>query len=103
MSKYIILLLGLTSCVLLQLVITTGATEIPLILFNNNSNGINYDYLSEGRDVILTVNSTKAYEMRYDRIKGLDFDINDKYIVWSNDRYPYSLGIAIVLVGICER
>lgn len=61
-----------------------------LIFFNNEDNGINYEWLdSEGSDRVITAeNSTQLYQTKF-KIKSMDYDLDDQYMVWSSNEYPY--------------
>ncbi|XP_054163706.1 low-density lipoprotein receptor-related protein 1-like isoform X2 [Oppia nitens] len=76
---------------------------LPIILFNNDDNAIHYDFISDdtttttttttNQSVIITEKAAKLYSTDY-KIKCLDIDVSDKYMVWSSASYPYPIFLA---------
>ena len=79
--------------VLLLYGVPIGGTELPVILFNNGSTGINYAFLDGGKDVIYTENSTKGYGIT-SKVKSLDINMHNKYMVWTSAEYPNPIYLA---------
>jgi len=75
--------------ILLNFIPQSNSNNIPLILFNNDKNGINIEFL-EKNNTIIAESTSKVYETDY-KIRSVDYNLNEKYLIWSCIEYPYPI------------
>ncbi len=76
--------------ILLNFIPQSNSNNIPLILFNNDQNGINIEFL-EKYNRIIAESTSKVYETDY-KIISVDFNFNEKYLIWScSDHLMYPI------------
>ncbi len=78
--------------ILLNFIPQSNSNNVPLILFNNDENGINIEFLEKNKTIIAE-STSKVYETDY-KIISVDFNFNEKYLIWSCSIYSLTRLIA---------